>query len=130
MPYAHPDIFTDGLEAIPLTGLRLDLLHTEPTTFTEATETNTVAYKESVSGELVTVSASEQCYRIGAITDGIITTTSTDTTDDAAFWALTDPATSKLWLTGPLGLGVMVTVDKSFILPQFSAVCIKLVAGA
>jgi hypothetical protein len=121
MPFAHDDVKDNGLTIMTGANRRLDITHTEATTFAQATSTYTVGNKVGISVSLVAGTPSGRAARVAAITDGIITATSTGAADDAQFWAITDTAGSKLLATGALTASQMVTSGNSFSLAQFDA---------
>lgn len=56
---------------------------------------------------------------VAQITDGTITATSTGTSDDAQYWALTDTTNSRLLAAGSLASAQMVTSGNTFTLAAF-----------
>lgn len=114
-------VLDNGLGVFASLGTRIDICHTLPTTYAEATSTYSVGNKTGISisapsaaspnGRLVTVSA---------VTDGTITTTSTTTSNDAEFWAITDPTNSRLLISGSLASAQMVTSGNIFTLNSFT----------
>ena len=121
MPFAHDDIKDNGLTIVTGANRRLDITHTEATTFAQATATYSVGNKVGISASLVAGTPSGRAVRVAAIADGAITATSTGAADDAQYWAITDTTNSKLLLTGPLTAGQMVTSGNTFSLAQFDA---------
>ena len=109
-----------GLSALAFEANRLDICHTIPTTFAEAATTYTVGNKLTPSvGAPVAASPNGRKVTVAQITDGTITATSTGTSDDAQFWALTDTVESRLLVAGSLASAQMVTSGNTFTLAAF-----------
>jgi hypothetical protein len=121
MPFSHDDVKDNGLTIMTGANRRLDITHTEATTFAQATSTYSVGNKVGISVSLVGGTPSGRAARVAAITDGTITATSTGAADDAQFWAITDTTGSRLLATGALTASQMVTSGNSFSLAQFDA---------
>ena len=122
MPFIHDDILDGGLTLLTGANRRLDICHTEPVTYAEATSTNTVGNKAGITVTLADGASTGRCARVAAITDGTVTATSTGASDDAQFWAISDTANSKLLAAGSLAAAQMVTSGNTFTLAQFDAV--------
>lgn len=121
MPFAHDDVKDNGLVTLTGANRRLDVTHTEATTYAQATSTYSVGNKTGISVSLVAGTPSGRAARVAAISDGNITATSTGAADDAQFWAITDTSNSKLLATGLLTASQMVTSGNTFSLAQFDA---------
>lgn len=120
MAYLHDRVFDLGLNVLDTEANRLDICHTEPTTYTQATSTYTVGNKTSLSiGSPAAGSPSGRKVTVAAITDGAVTATSTGTGDDAQYWAITDTVNSRLLATGSLAAAQMVTSGNIFTLGAF-----------
>ena len=77
-------VLDNGLTVLDTEANRLDICHTLPTTYTEATSTYTVGNKTSLSvGSPAAASPSGRKVTVAQITDGTVTATSTGTGDDA-----------------------------------------------
>ncbi|MDY0282358.1 MAG: hypothetical protein RBR35_17565 [Salinivirgaceae bacterium] len=99
---------------------RLDICHTLPTTYAQATSTYTVGNKLTPSvGSPTAASPNGRKVTVAQITDGTVTATSTDTSDDAQYWALTDTVNSRLLAAGSLASAQMVTSGNTFTLGAF-----------
>jgi hypothetical protein len=120
MAFLADRVFDNGLTVLDTEANRLDITHTEATTYTEATSTYTLGNKTSLAiaapsdrtggGRKVTVSS---------FTDGSVTATSTGTSDDAQFWAIVDTVNSRLLATGALSAAQLVTSGNTFSLTAF-----------
>jgi hypothetical protein len=120
MPYINPRVYDFGLNVLDTEANRLDICHTEPTTYAQATSTYTVANKTSLDVGSPTDEGTGRKVTVAAIsTGGSITATSTSAADDAEFWAVTDTANSRLLATGTLTAGQMVTSGNTFTLAAF-----------
>ncbi len=116
MPMLADRVFDNGLTVLDTEVTHLYICSQEPTTYTEATSTYAVGVKatptvsapgdRSGGGREVTVSA---------ISDGEVTVT-----DDAAAWALTDSANSRLLAAGALSASQVVTDGNTFTLGSFT----------
>ena len=116
----HDRVLDNGLTVLDTEVNRLDICHTKPTTYEQATSTYTVGNKVSPSvGSPAAASPNGRKVTVAQITDGTITETSTDTSDDAQFWALTDTTNSRLLADGILASAQMVTSDNTFTLAAF-----------
>ena len=110
----------EGLTALDTEANRLDICHTLPTTYAQATSTYTAGNKVSPSvGAPAAASPNGRKVTVAQITDGTITATSTGASDDAQFWALTDTVNSRLLAAGSLASAQMVTSGNTFTLGAF-----------
>lgn len=115
MAYLNDNIFDSGLSYAVTNGTRVDICSTEPTTYTEATATNTLGNKTSITMDAISNGAIDgRKTATPAITDGSVTTGGT-----AAFWAITDNA-SILVATGSLTATQTVTGGNTFTLDAIS----------
>lgn len=114
------DYCLDGLLAKIIEGNRVDICHTEPTTYAQATSTYTLGNKTSITvGAAADRAPNGRKVTVPAITTGTVTATSTGSSDDAQYWALTDPANSRLLATGALSAAQLVTSGNTFTLTAF-----------
>lgn len=109
-------VLDNGLAAIVGASRRLDITKSIATTYAEATTDEGTAGGFSLGnktgltiGAIAAGSPNGRQVTVPAVTDGTVTETSTGTSDDAEFWALTDPANSRLLCTGPLSATQMTT---------------------
>lgn len=113
-------VLDNGLTVLNTEANRLDVCHTLPTTYAEATSAYTVGHKINPSvGSPAAASPNGRKATVAQITDGTITATSTGSSDDAEFWALTDTVSSRLLAAGSLASGQMVTSGNTFTLAAF-----------
>lgn len=120
MAYLNDRVLDNGLNTLTNEGTRLDLCHTEPTTYTQATSTYTVGNKTGISiGAPAARAPSGRKVTVPAITDGTVTATSTGTSDDPQYYAVTDPGNSRLLAAGPLAAAQLVTSGNVFTLTAF-----------
>lgn len=121
MAFLNSLVLDNGLSVISGASRRIDICHTEPTTYTEATATFTLGNKTglTIAAPEAMTSPTGRKVVVPAITDGAVTTTSTDTSDDAEFWALTDPANSRLLAAGSIAAADLVTSGDGFTLAAF-----------
>ena len=109
-----------GLNALTTEANRLDVCHTIPTTYAQATSTYTVGNKTSPSvGAPAAASPNGRKVTVAAITDLAITATSTSTADDAQYWALTDTTNSRILAAGSLAEAKMTTSGNTGTLTAF-----------
>jgi len=116
MAYLHDDVLDLGLAELDVDATRLDICKTAcPTTYTQATSTYTLGNKTSLNvGSPIARSPSGRKVVVPAITDGAVTGT-----DTAAYWALSDPGTSRLLAAGSLSAPQGVTNGNTFTLASF-----------
>lgn len=120
MAYLNDRVLDNGLTVLDTEANRLDICHTEPTTYAEATSTYTVGNKTSLSvGSPASRSPSGRKVTVAAITDGSVTATSTGTSDDAQYWAIVDTVNSRLLAAGSLDSAQLVTSGNTFTLEAF-----------
>ncbi|HSW65269.1 MAG TPA: hypothetical protein VLH56_18455 [Dissulfurispiraceae bacterium] len=113
-------VIDNGLAVLDTEANRLDICHTLPTSYAEATSTYTVGNKISPSvGAPAVASPNGRKVTVAQITDGTVTATSTGASDDAQYWALTDTANSRLLAAGNLASAQMVTSGNTFTLAAF-----------
>ena len=118
--YMNPRILDLGLSVLSNEATRLDICHTEPTTYAQATSAYTVGNKTSLDvGDPAARSPSGRKVTVAAITDGTVTTTSTSGANDPAFWAITDTVDSRLLLVGPIQTPKFVYTDDGFTMDAF-----------
>lgn len=120
MPYLNDRVLDFGLSVLDTEATRLDICHTEPATYAEATATYTVANKAGISiGSPAARAPSGRKVTVAAITDGTVTATSTGAGDDAQYWAISDAVNGRLLAAGPLSAAQMVTSGNVFTLGAF-----------
>ena len=84
---------------------RLCICSAEPTTYTEATDTYVLGYKNSPAfGAIGDRTGGGRKTTVTAITNGVVVAT-----DDATHWAAVDTANSRLLATGALASTVALT---------------------
>lgn len=116
MPYINDSILDDLSSIASATARRIDICYTaEPTTYTEATSTNTCGNKTTLTMTAITNGAVDgRRVQTPAITDGSVTATQT-----GGWWGLTD-ATSILHSAGALSATQAVTSGNTFTLDAIS----------
>ena len=121
MAYLNASVLDNGLSQISSTGNRLDICRTQPTTFTEAASTFSLGNKTGlvIPSPVAMTTPPGRRVVVPAITDGVVSVTSTGTTDDAEFWAITDTVNSVLLAAGPLSSPDLVTAGDGFTLNSF-----------
>ena len=121
MAFLNSLVLDNGLSLISGSGRRLDICHTEPATFAQATITFSLGNKTGLTIPAPSALGSPVGRRVvvPAITDGAVTVSSTGTADDAQFWALSDPANSRLLAAGFLSVADLVTAGDGFTLTGF-----------
>ena len=120
MPYLNDRVIDAGLTAFVAEANRIDLCHTDPTTYAQATATYSVGNKTAITltGPAAGATSGRKAT-VPAITGGTITATSTGTSDDAQFWAITDTVNSRLLWTGTLSAAQLVTIGNTWSLASF-----------
>lgn len=121
MAFLNSLVLDNGLVLISGTGRRLDICHTEPTTFSQATTTFSLGNKTGLTIATPSNLSTPPGRRVAvpAIVDGEVTTSSTGASNDAQFWALSDPVNSRLLAAGPLSAPDLVTAGDGFTLTGF-----------
>ena len=116
MPFIIDAILADLSSIAGQTARRVDIVKTaEPTTYTEATSTNTVGNKTGLTMTALGNGAVDgRKVDTPAITDGSVTAT-----DTAGWWGLTD-ASSVLHAAGALSSSQAVTSGNTFTLDAIS----------
>jgi hypothetical protein len=115
MAYLNDRVLDNGLSILNSEGNRLDICDTEPTTFTQATDTYSLGNKVSPTiGTPTARTPSGRKVVVSAISDGEVTDT-----DTAAYWAITDTVNSRLLAAGDLSVGQVVTDGNTFALASF-----------
>lgn len=115
----------NGLAAVAGTR-RLDITHTLATTYAEATTDAGTAGGFSLGNKAglvvpapVARTPNGRKVTVPAVTDGVMTETTTSAANDAAFWALSDVTNSRVLCTGPLSATQYVTDGNTFSTPAF-----------
>lgn len=110
-------VLDNGLAALAGANRRIDICKSLPTTYADATTDEGAGGSATSLGNKTGITITGPAARapngrkvtVPAITDGVVTETSTGTSDDAEFYAITDPANSRLLHTAALGATQMVT---------------------
>lgn len=119
MAYLNSRVLDLGLNVLDTEANRLDICHTEPDTYAEATSTFTVGLKTGLAVGAPTAAGSGRKVTVPAITDGEVTATSTGAGDDAQYWAISDTVNSRLLAAGSLAAAQMVTDGNVFTTTAF-----------
>lgn len=121
MPFISDRVLDLGLNVLDTEANRLDICKAEPTTYAQAiAATHTVGNKTALNiGAPAARTPNGRQVTVAAIADGAVTTTSTGTTDDAEFWAITDTVNSRLLATGTIPAPQLVYVANGFTLAAF-----------
>lgn len=115
MSFIADYVFDAALSKLDTEANRLDICSSEPTNYTQATSTNTLGNKTSLSvGAPADRSPNGRKVTVAAITDGVVTGTGT-----ATHWAITDTGNSRLLATGALSASQAVTNGNTFTLAAF-----------
>lgn len=116
MPYINDSVLDNLGSLAGATARRVDICKTaEPTTYTEATSTNTLGNKTGLTMTAIANGAVDgRKTDTPAITDGSVTAT-----DTAGWWGLTDAA-SVLHAAGALSASQAVTSGNTFTLDAIS----------
>lgn len=115
-------VLDNGLSSIAGSNRRLDICHTLPTTYSQATTDAAYSVGNKTGLTIAAVAARAPNGRkvtVPAITDGAITETGSSGATDAEFWALTDPANSRLLCTGTLAAAQFITDGNQFTTNAF-----------
>ena len=121
MAYLNTLVLDNGLSFLAANGNRLDICKAEPTDFVGATVTHSLGNKIGIviAPPSSMVTPTGRRVVVPEIVDGAVTTSSTGTTDDAEFWAITDTVNSQLLAAGPLSAPDLVTAGDGFTLTSF-----------
>lgn len=115
MPFLNDRVMDLGLNVLDTEANRLDICSSEPTTYTQATSTNTLGNKTSFAiGAPADRTPTGRKVTTPAISDGTVTGTGT-----ATHWAITDTGNSRLLATGALSASQAVTSGNVFTLAAF-----------
>jgi hypothetical protein len=119
MPYIHDDILDAALNILNNNADRIDICSQEPATYTEATSTYTLGFKDHGSagtafGNPADRSPSGRKVASTAVTDGAVTAT-----DTATHYGVSDTANSKLLAASSLASSQAVTSGNAWSLPSF-----------
>lgn len=115
MPFINDRVFDLGLNVLDTEANRLDICNAEPTTYTQATATNSLGNKTSLSIPApADGTPNGRKVAVPSITDGTVTATGT-----ASHWAITDTVNSRLLATGALAASQSVTSGNVFTLGTF-----------
>lgn len=105
-------VFDNGLTVLDTEANRVDICSSEPTTYAEATSTNTL-------GNTTSITISAPADRTGGgrkVTLSAISAASVTGTGTATHYAITDTANSRLLVTGSLTASQSVTNGNTFSL--------------
>jgi hypothetical protein len=119
MAYLNDRVLDNGLAILDTEADRIDICSQEPATYTEATSTYTLGFKDhgsagSAFGSPADRSPSGRKVSSTAVTDGSVTGT-----DDATHWAVSDVGNTRLLAAGSLASSQAVTSGNAFSLPSF-----------
>lgn len=125
MTYLNPLVLDNGLGTVVSgSGRRLDICRLEPASYAQAINgtTHSVGNKTGLTIPAPVDMSSPLGRRVvvPAITDGTVTYTSGSAADDAEFWALTDPANSRLIAVGNIGTPTLAVSGSIFTTPAFN----------
>jgi len=110
--FLHDDVLDDGLQALTDNGQDLHICTQQPTTYTEAVTTYTIADKNGITvGSPTNGDASGRKVVVSAITDGDVTGTDTGT-----HYAIVDVSNTKLLATEALSASQGLTSGNTFTL--------------
>jgi hypothetical protein len=113
--YLHPDIYDLGLQELDTNGTRLDICHTEPTTYTQATSTYTRGNTTSLSiGAPAAGSPDGRQVTVAALSALVPTSSGT-----VGWAAISDPATSRLLAVKALNAVETVSTTGTFNVASF-----------
>jgi hypothetical protein len=119
MPFLNDRVFDNGLTVLDTEANRLDICSSEPTTYTQATATNTLGNAVGVDypgiGAPSAGSPNGRQVTFNAVTNGSITATGT-----ATHYAITDTGNSRLLATGALSASQAVTNGNTFTTSSFT----------
>lgn len=110
-------VLDNGLAALAGANRRMDITKGIATTYADATTDEGAGGSALSLGNKTGITIPAPVARtpngrkvvVPAVTDGLVTETSTGTIDDADSFAITDPANSRLLLTGSIDAAEMVT---------------------
>jgi hypothetical protein len=115
MAFINDRVFDNGLSVLDTEANRLDICSAEPTTYAQATSTNTLGNKSGLSvGSPEDRSPSGRKVVVAAVAGGNVTATGT-----ASHWAISDTGNSRLLATGALAASQAVTSGNTFSLGAF-----------
>lgn len=115
MSFLNDRVLDLGLNVLDTEANRLDICSSEPTTYTQATSTNSLGNKTGFAiGSPAARTPTGRKVTTAAITDGTVSATGT-----ATHYAITDTVNSRLLATGALSASQAVTSGNVFTLPAF-----------
>lgn len=113
MAFLNDRVLDNGLTVLDTEANRLDICSAEPTTYTQATSTNSLGNKTSLSiGAPTARTPNGRKVVVAAITNGTVTADGT-----ATHIAIVDTANSRLLATQALTASQVVTSGNTFTLP-------------
>jgi hypothetical protein len=115
MPFIADRVLDLGLNILTTEANSLHICSTEPSSYSNATTTNSLGSKTSLSvGSPAARSPSGRRVTVPSITDGSVTVTGT-----ATHYAVVDTSNSRLLATGSLSASQAVTSGNTFTLTAF-----------
>lgn len=119
MAFLADRVFDNGLTVLDTEANRIDIIDSglgAPTTFTEATSTNSLGFSKSLSiGAPADRGGGGREVTVASISDGTVTGTGT-----AGLYAITDSGNNRLLAWGNLTTSQAVTSGNSFTLTSFT----------
>jgi hypothetical protein len=119
MAYLNDRVLDFGLDVLNTEADRIDICSQEPATYTEATSTYSLGFKDhgspgSAFGSPTDRTPSGRKVSSTAVTDGEVTAT-----DDATHWAVSDVGNTRLLAANSLAASQAVTDGNAWSLPSF-----------
>lgn len=119
MVYLNDRILDSGIDILNTEADRIDICSQEPTTYTEATSTYSLGFKDhgasgSAFGAPADRTPTGRKVTSTAVTDGAVTATGT-----ATHWSVAEVGATRLLATNSLSASQAVTNGNSFSLPAF-----------
>lgn len=118
MPYLNDRVYDNGITTLDTEANALHICNLEPTTFAQATSTNTLGNKALAAGGIGAPAAGSPNGRqvtVAAISDGSVTANGT-----ASHYAIVDTVNSRLLAAGPLASTQSVSNGNPFTLAAFT----------
>lgn len=119
MPFIADRVYDNGLTVLDTEANAIHICSLEPTTFTQATSTNTLGNASGGSfpgiGAPAAGSPNGRQVTVSAVTAGTVTATGT-----ATHYAIVDTVNSRLLATGALTASQAVTSGNTFTLTSFT----------
>lgn len=118
MPFLNDRVYDNGLTVLDTEANSLHICSVEPTTYTQATSTNTLGNKALAAGDIGAPAAGSPNGRqvtVQALSGGTVTGTGT-----ATHYAIVDTVNSRLLATGALSASQAVTSGNTFSTTSFT----------